>query len=200
MWFPQRCARCQLPGRSPCAVCARELRPAPRLDLPEGLDSLAALVAYDDRSRPLVVAVKYRNARSSLATLAPALAAMLPVLGPDAAVTWAPTTAARRRQRGFDQAELLARAVGRSGGRSGGTRALLRRLDGPSQTGRSAPDRRVGPAFTAVDEVPDEVVVVDDVCTTGATLAAAAVALRDAGARVVHGAVLARTPPRAVAA
>ena len=199
MWFPESCARCDLPGRSPCPECARALRPAPLAPAPHGLDSIAALVAYDEAARPLVVAVKYRNARSSLRTLAPAVASLAPRLGPGAVVTWAPTTVARRRARGFDQARLLAELVGRRVGRP--VTGLLARHGDGHQTGRGRAARLAGPTFVAArPTVPHEVVVVDDVCTTGATLSAAAAALRLAGAQEVHGLVLARTPEGRVAA
>jgi predicted amidophosphoribosyltransferase len=199
MWFPESCARCGVPGRSPCPACTRALRPAPAAPVPHGLDSLGALVAYDDAARPLVVAVKYRNARSSLRTLAPAVASLAPRLGADAVVTWAPTTGARRRARGFDQARVLAELLGRRLGRP--VVGLLSRTGRAHQTGQGRASRLAGPTFVAARRrVPAEVVVVDDVCTTGATLSAAAAALRVAGAQEVHGLVLARTPEDRVAA
>ncbi len=88
----------------------------------------------------------------------------------------------------------LARSVHRP------VRRLLRRIDGPAQTGRSRLERRGAARFTPMGPAPAEVVLVDDVCTTGATLSEAGETLRDAGAVVVRGAVLARTPPMAVAA
>jgi predicted amidophosphoribosyltransferase len=198
MLLPSRCAACGALGASPCARCAAALAPAPALGVPPGLDSLAALLRYDAAARALVTAVKYRNARASLEGLAgpaadvvdPSCRAALTL------VTWAPTTAARRRERGFDQAQLLARAVASRLGRP--VRSTLRRRPGPHQTGRPAHERHGSPRFTPRRPVAGSVLVVDDVCTTGATLAAAAAALREAGAREVHGLVLARTPgPRA---
>jgi predicted amidophosphoribosyltransferase len=192
MWFPLSCARCRRPGASPCIECRAQLSAAPDLPTPHGLDSCTALLAYDDVARPLITAVKYRNARTSLATLAPVLASLAPVTGASAVVTWAPTTPQRRRQRGFDHAELLASAVARRLRRP--RRALLRRAAGAPQTGRSRLERLEGPRFEASGRAPLEVVLVDDVCTTGSTLGAAAAVLRAAGADVVHALVLARTP------
>jgi predicted amidophosphoribosyltransferase len=151
-----------------------------------------------------VARVKYRNQRQALAWLADALAAevarALRDRGGAAAgvvVTWAPTTEAHRRSRGFDHGELLARAVARRLRLP--CRRLLRRTAGPPQTGRPAAARRAsGPGFAAAARVDrgGVVVLVDDVVTTGATLRSAAVALREAGVRTVVPAAIARTPAR----
>jgi predicted amidophosphoribosyltransferase len=107
-------------------------------------------------------------------------------------VTWAPTTAARRRARGFDQGELIARFVAAE--LCLPCRRFLRRRPGLPQTGRSAADRWSGPDFLVRRAPPGRVLVVDDVVTTGATVAAAARALRAAGASRVVVLALSRTP------
>ena len=109
-------------------------------------------------------------------------------------VTWAPTTVARRRQRGFDQAELLGRSVARRLHKP--ARALLRRRPGPAQTGQPAARRRSGPRFETAKPVAGRVLLVDDVITTGATVTAAALVLWAAGATEVVALAAARTPPR----
>jgi predicted amidophosphoribosyltransferase len=109
-------------------------------------------------------------------------------------VTWVPTTAAHRRRRGADQAEVLATAVARRLGLP--CRSLLLRLPGPPQHGRGAADRRLGPPLAARSRrVGGGVLVVDDVITSGGSVAAAARALRSAGACRVVAAAAARTPP-----
>lgn len=110
-------------------------------------------------------------------------------------VTWVPTTAAHRRRRGVDQAEVLAAAV--AGALGLPCRSLLRRLPGPPQAGRGAAARRLGPplAVRRGSVVPAGVLVVDDVVTSGGSVAAAARALRAAGAGRVVAAAAARTPP-----
>lgn len=200
--LPVQCAGCGVPGASPCRACAAALRRddvavTDRL-VTDGPDSVAALLRYDDASRPFITAAKNRGAWSSFGVFAPLMAARVrDGLGADlqgVVVTWAPTTAQRRAGRGFDHARILARPVARALGLP--CRGLLRRSGSLRQTGRSAAQRLQGPRFEAIGRVNGSVVVVDDVVTTGATLRAAADALRSAGATSVHGVVLARTPLR----
>ncbi|MPY95505.1 MAG: hypothetical protein GEV08_21335, partial [Acidimicrobiia bacterium] len=163
-----------------------------------GVDAAWALLAYAGPARRLVSGLKYRNNRASLVWLATGITQV--VGEPPDVVTWAPTSAARARRRGFDQAELLAAAVARRLHRPA-RRLLTRRAGAGPQTGRTRAERLAGPAFDAVGPVSGVVLVVDDVLTTGASLAAAAAALRAAGSRRVLAAVAAhpsaaRTAPR----
>jgi predicted amidophosphoribosyltransferase len=161
---------------------------------PAGVDAWAAAFAYRGVGRELVARVKYRNARAVVPWLAAAMAEAARAHGLEAsAVCWAPTTGHHRRARGFDPAEILARAVARELGLR--CARLLDRRPGPPQTGLTAAARRVGPHFVARRGAPSRVLLVDDVATTGATLAAAAAALRLAGARHVVAVTAARTPP-----
>jgi predicted amidophosphoribosyltransferase len=150
-----------------------------------------AVVGYDEEAREALIGLKNRGERVRVTALAVELAELVPEVA-DLVVTWAPTGAGRRRSRGFDQAELLARAVARR--RRLPARSLLRRLPGPAQSGRSIAERHLNPRFAARRPCVRPVLVVDDVATTGATLRAAAAALRAAGAPEVHGLVVARAP------
>jgi predicted amidophosphoribosyltransferase len=192
--FATTCPVCGTSGAAPCGECAGQLRPAPDLPTPDGLDELVAALSYTGTGRELVARLKYRNARAVLPALADAMASLVDAGSVDV-VTWAPTSAARRRQRGFDQARLLARAVARRLHRP--CRSLLARQPGPPQTGRPKRERVVGPGFTVTRRPPPRVLVVDDVVTTGATMLAAAHALKASGAVVVKGASAARTPLKA---
>ncbi|MGK2947546.1 MAG: ComF family protein [Acidimicrobiales bacterium] len=169
------------------------LSPPPSLVVPLDLDSCRALAAYDDTARRLLTSLKNGQQRWVLPDLARRMVALVPA-EPHLLVTWAPTSPERRRRRGFDQAELLARAVARRAGLP--VASLLRRRPGPPQAGRSRGERRAPAGFDPTAEVPRPVLVVDDIATTGATLTAAASALRAAGAPAVHGLVVARAPHR----
>jgi predicted amidophosphoribosyltransferase len=158
------------------------------------LVSCRALLAYDDAARASITGLKNRDERGRITSLADGLAVLVPEV-PGLVVTWAPTGAGRRRHRGFDQAELLARAVARR--RRLPVRRLLTRRPGGAQAGRAAGERWQHPGFSVRRPAPRAVLLIDDVATTGATLAAAATALHTAGAQVVHGLVVARAPARA---
>lgn len=202
--LPVPCARCGEPPVSPCTNCLATLNESPILQIPEGLRSLTSLTAYDERSAKFITDAKYRNSRTGLMTLARWSARMLPdeVADEVGLVTWAPTTNQRRRERGFDQAQIIAGIVGRTLGVP--TRRLLRRSTGAAQTGRTRIERLNGPVFLAVGGLAGgsrsvtrprkSVLIVDDVCTTGATLSAAAGALARVGHGPLHGLVIARTP------
>lgn len=178
-------------GDAPCGPCWSRLAPAPDLPLPDDVDDAVSLFAYEGEGRRLVARLKFHNHRDALGSLAGELSTFVGER-PDV-VTWVPTTPQRRRRRGFDQAQLLAEVLARRLGTPAAP--LLRRVRGPAQTGQSLTGRRAT-GFVARRSVPPMVLVVDDVRTSGASLAAAARTLKSNGARVVTAATLAATPVR----
>ncbi len=190
------CVACDSRAGPLCGSCRTLLRPPPSLPPVAGLATCHALFDYAGPGRAAITALKYRNQRALLGELAAVLARLAPPAVDH--VVWAPTSARRRRQRGFDQAELLARRVARLIDRPIGPR--LTRRGGP-QTGRSrserltAGDGNVGVGNRRRRSPGGAVLLIDDVVTTGATLQRCATALAEVGFGPVHGRVLAATAP-----
>ncbi len=166
-----------------------------------GVDAWAPL-AYEGAARALVRALKFRGAAGLAAPMAAQIVARAPIglLKRDAELVPVPLHPARARGRGFNQSERLAAAISRRTGMP--VSDCLRRL-GPGlarQVGRGRAERLagIGGAIELRRGVgaPSRAVLVDDVVTTGATLAACAEALRGAGAIEIRAVSYARTPGR----
>lgn len=193
--FSQRCACCRESGPAICRSCRFALASARPVDAGNGV---AAAMPFDGAGRSAILSMKYGNRRPIAAHLARLMVRRLRLTEPGErfdAVTWAPTSRARLRERGFDQAELLAREVARLLGVP--CRRLLHRTHGAPQTGRARAERvgAEGPAFQArAARSGLRVLVVDDVITTGSTLAAAGRALAAVGVDHVRLVAAAATP------
>lgn len=112
-------------------------------------------------------------------------------------ITWAPLHPKRRRERGYDQAELLARRVGELTALPvEHTLEKIRATSVQSQTGedeaRKANVQGAYQALPSLDLTDKRIILIDDVATSGATLTECASALRQAGAGVVVGLTFAR--------
>jgi ComF family protein len=181
------CERCGRPTAVPAATC----RDCP--DQP--ITSARAPFRFDGPARAAVHRLKYAGWQDVGSALARAMATVGSASGVRDAhvVTWVPLARARLAARGYDQARVLARGLGRELDLP--VQRLLRRTisTGP-QARRSGAERRAAlrGAFVATGPCPAVVVLVDDVLTTGATAASCARALMSAGAREVHLVVAAR--------
>jgi predicted amidophosphoribosyltransferase len=184
-------------GRALCRGCRAAL-----VFLPREPVSLAGLlvwapVAYEGPGRDLIRALKFSGALS----LAREMAALIVASAPEGLLRGAlvpvPLHPVRMRRRGFNQAAVLAGAVA-GATRLGTSDCLRRRGAGPPQVGRGRGARLAGPAGSIEPRarVPPVALIVDDVVTTGSTLAAGAAALREAGTKEVAAIVFARTPGR----
>lgn len=215
--LPATCAGCGRHSRSPvCAACAQSLSaavpgPVAPSPAPPGLPPCAALAWYDGVLRELILGYKERGRHDLARPLGVLLAAVVSA-GSDRSVPLAlvpvPATAAAARQRYGDHMARLAghtvralRAARWSAAVWRPLRALPRpdsaTLDSAGRARAAATAFRVRPAAaTALRRATTSgarVVVLDDIMTTGATLAAVAARLAAVGVPVARGAVLAAT-------
>jgi ComF family protein len=157
-----------------------------------------APVAYEGPARALVQALKYRGAKAVAGGMSAQIAARAPRrLRGARALAPVPLHPARLRARGFNQAERLARALSARIGVPV-VECLVRTGAPGAQVGRGRGDRMAAAAatFTAPEAAPEGTVLVDDVVTTGATLAACAAAMRATGSEPLGALAYARTPGR----
>jgi ComF family protein len=177
-----------------CGGCRRLLRRlAPDAVLLCGM-AVWAPVAYSGPARDLVRALKFRGATGVADAMAAQIAANAPAELLTGALVPVPLHPRRLRRRGYNQAALIADALARRAGLEVAD-CLARTGSGTTQVGRGRAERRSGPAGSVElrAPVPDRAVLVDDVATTGATLAACAAALRVGGSVDVAALVFART-------
>lgn len=221
-WLPAECLLClgPVPGREGqalvCATCRRKWHPVapphcarcgetleggpvpghscPGDDWPGALGCVRSAAWLDAGARRAVHLLKYEGWWRIADDLAAAMRPLHP-LGPGAVLVPVPLGARRERERGYNQAERLAAALGRLAGLPVRPRLLSRSRETPTQTKLTPEARRanVHGAFRVREPLPaGRPVLVDDVYTTGATLAAAAEALAAAGATRVEAVTFAR--------
>lgn len=216
--FPRFCVRCRDEGAVLCDGCASAYRPrrpdaacpfctAPGSDracdackAETYLDGVSAIGNYADPAlREIVTLWKYhgdRQAESEAVRLVRKAALLLSGIDAEA-ITCVPLHVSRRRARGFDQAHAVAEAAAQTAGLPLAA-LLVRRRKGDPQAKVSHNRRLIGDldgSFIATGPVPERVLLCDDVFTSGATMDAAAKALKEAGARYVWGFVLAKGRP-----
>ncbi|UWQ21959.1 ComF family protein [Jannaschia sp. W003] len=181
-----------LPGTEGAALCDECLTAG------RPWDEARAALRYEGRARSLVLQLKHGD-RTELADAAALWlhARARDLLGPDTLLVPVPLHRWRLARRRYNQAALIACALARRSGAGFDPLALRRTRRTPSQDRRSRAERfaNLAGAIEAVRPLAGHVALVDDVMTSGATLAACADAVRAAGARRVSVLVLARVAP-----
>jgi ComF family protein len=203
--FPDRCAGCGHTGSLLCADCCARLQPYPgngalrlqgRPEQPLFLDDVRAVFVFAGALREAIHRLKYERVHRMAAPLA---ALLLPHMLPADALMPVPLHPRRLAERGFNQSKLLAHHLAELSGTPMQAEGLLRCRDTAHQVGLDAHARQTNVQGAFVwrhpTPPPPRVLLVDDVLTTGATLGACALALRQAGTREVRALALARSQP-----
>jgi len=191
---PPRCLHCygQLITHGLCIACQRH---------PLQISGLRAVSTYDDPLRSCIHALKYNGHKRLAGPLGSLLAQAFYTYGMQADIILpVPLHSERQQQRGYNHASLLAQVCSAQLGIPLQEHILVRHRATPAQVGLGARERQqnVAGAFLCTATPTEQtlyrhkILIIDDVCTTGATLEACAAPLFAAGAAAVWGLVLAR--------
>ena len=195
--FPPKCVLCrnilEKEETDLCHVCRREISdfPKPKRSIPF-LESWTALWYYNGSVRKSILRYKFRNQRSYASVYGRLLAMKLLREYPDGfdILTWTPISPIRRLRRGYDQVELLAKAVAAELGMEA-TPTLKKIRHNPPQSGIQGYAKRKANVLGAYRaEEPERfrgkrILLLDDIVTSGATASEAARVLLTAGAKEV---------------
>jgi len=226
IFFPRNCLGCGKEGKYICENCRTFLGEAPlicpvcgrgsfsgqrHIDCPSRhkLDGLVAVWEYEGLAKTVIHGIKYRKLGDAVSEL---VALSLETMGKDKErfvsffsyllsekplITFIPMFSKKERKRGFNQSELMARALGKITGLE--TVSLLKKIkETESQTKLKKEERlkNIEGAFSLKTDSlkpPKNLILVDDIWTTGATMKEGAKILKQSGAKKIWGFVLART-------
>ncbi|MFY9587824.1 MAG: ComF family protein [Actinomycetota bacterium] len=214
--LPARCAACNAWGRAAlCVACERCVRwigndacakcgrpsdaPVPRCrdcgDRDLAFDRARAAASYEGPARDALKSFKLRGERRTARELARWMVPPALSLGGADVLTWVPSTRRSEAERGFNPAQELARRLSRSLALPA-MRLLRKTRETADQAGLTKKERRANlrGAVAATRRVPERVLLVDDVMTTGATVDECAIALKQSGAKRVTVVTFARAP------
>jgi len=184
----RRCGKLLSRGRI-CSNCRQT---------PPAFDQVRSWALYQGAMKNILTGIKYQRRFGLVPVLIPALVESIRAWGINFdLLTAVPLGKKRLRERGYNQADLVARPVAKGLTKPYNSQVLQRVRETRSQVGLNIDERRenLTGAFIADDEIcrGKTVLLLDDICTTGATLDACAAALKDAGAEKVYCYTVART-------
>lgn len=190
---PHLCIVCAREGKVLCQRCAAHvLKPPPEVPAPPGVSTVWAATEYSGVAKELVAQLKFKRVKAASETISGWMDQQMPPLPQGIIVSYAPTANKRARQRGYDQARLIAKHFARRKGLR--FQETLLRVTSTRQVGAKRQDRfqQLNAAFRARGAIEGKtILLIDDVMTTGATLQSCAWALKESGAQSVYAATFA---------
>lgn len=185
--LPSRCYKChaQTIDFATCNKCRRKSK----------LANVWVGGEYEGVAKTLIYKLKFERAKAAARTVAELMDEFLPYFPADIIVSHVPTASRRRRQRGYDQSELIASRLAKT--RSLRHVGLLGRIGQSRQVGADKKTRQeqIENMFYAINPrriSGKSILLIDDIVTSGASLEAAALALKQNGARKIFAATFAQ--------
>ncbi len=184
---PDRCYHCRAVSQD-SAVCKKCKRLSP-------LQHVWVTTLYKDAAKELVYRLKFARSKAAATLIAELLNESVPYLQPDTLVTYVPTATSRVRQRGYDQTRLVAQAFAHQRGLR--CTPLLIRHGQARQVGSDRKHRieQAAGNYSVVNAKraqKAQILLIDDILTTGATVESAARVLKKAGTKVINAAIFAQ--------
>lgn len=184
---PDRCYMCLAATRD-SAIC-KKCRPK------SAFKHVWVATEYEGVAKKLIKLFKFERARSAYVPIAEEMSDALPYLRPDTIITYVPTATSRQRLRGYDQSELLARRIAKIKKvqymplfeRHGQTRQV-----GSTKKVRHAQAEGMFRLKSCTLAADSQIIIVDDILTTGASLEATARLLKNDGFKNISGVVFAQ--------
>ena len=208
--FPPLCVLCTAPldgEKIVCGRCLGDLSPTglgqwrEQVRIHDGLDEVWSAYWFDEQMKALIHTLKYEGLRGTGHRLGEGVSNLLGAEctpGQYDLLIPIPLHWNKRRRRGYNQAEVLANRLGQLWGIAIGKRCIVRRRPTQTQTGLSVQERRANVAgcFRVTGKGAGlNVLLVDDVLTTGATASACGLALKEGGYGRVS-VITVATPPK----
>lgn len=195
--FPKNCINCGKEGKYICEKCELFLSEAPSIFHQGSLEEVIGCWEYEGLAKRIIFKIKYDGVFDAINELIEtAFEKREPYLPENTIITFVPMFREKERIRGFNQAKLIAKKLGKITGRK--VLPLLEKIkDTRSQTKLDKVERlaNMKDSFRKKEETvcPNNVLLVDDVWTSGATMKECAKILKKSGAKRIFGFTLART-------
>lgn len=185
--LPERCYRCYRlsPLNKTCPTCRHH----------SVIKNTWIRTQYNEQARQIIYALKFTHAKDAAVIIAGELFKVLPVLSSGTIITHVPAATSHVRRRGFDQSALIARELARLTGLRHITtlvRTGQQRQVGSARETRQRQMRSVFRPIASTVIKESNILLVDDVLTTGSTIESAALTLKAAGAKSIASAIFAQ--------